>query len=104
MARKCWEEDDDDGGMGQTCVLFSLLYPKTVKSPIHPSHLFRRGNGGVDLALHVSAPRELRLPLRARIEETRWIFLTGHVGHGVKWSQWSASTMRGPPNVRSCQC
>jgi hypothetical protein len=64
--------------MGQTVVLFSLPYPSMVKSPVHPSCLFQRGNGGVDLTIHVSAPRELRLPLRARIEEA-W----------DAWDMWS---------------
>jgi hypothetical protein len=82
--------------MGQTVVLFSLLYPSMVKSPIHPSRLFRSGNGGVDLALHVLAPRELRLPLRAIIEEMRRIFLTERVGCAVKQSQWSGVHYEGP--------
>jgi hypothetical protein len=62
--------------MGQTVVLFSLLYPSIKKSPVHPSRLFQRGNNGVDLAIHILALRELRLPLRVIIEEERWIFLT----------------------------
>jgi hypothetical protein len=103
MAGERWEEGDDDGGMGQTVVFFYLLYASMVKSPVHPSHLFQRGKGGVDLAIHVSASRELRLPLHARIEEVWQIFLTGHVGCAIKQSQWLACTMRGPPSVQSCQ-
>jgi hypothetical protein len=90
--------------MGQTVVLFSLLYPSMVKSPIHLSRLFRRGNGGVDLAIHMSAPRVLRLPLRMRIEEAWRIFLTGCAGHAVKLSQWPAYAAWVPPGVWSCQC
>jgi hypothetical protein len=90
--------------MGHTVVLLSLLYPSVVKSPAHPSHLFQRGNGNVDLAIHVSAPRELRLPLCTGIEEARHIFLTGRAGHAVKQSQWPACAAWGLPGVWSCQC
>jgi hypothetical protein len=41
----------------------------------------------MNLAIHVSAPRELRLPLHTGIEEVRQIFLTGYAGHAVKQSQ-----------------
>jgi hypothetical protein len=85
--------------MGPIVVLFSLLYPSMVKFPVHPSRLFQIVNGGIDLAIHVLASCELRLPLRARIEEARWIFLTGCMGRAVKQSQWPACTMRGPPSV-----
>jgi hypothetical protein len=57
------------------------------KSPDHPGRLSRRGNDGVNLAVHVLAPRELRLPLRTGIEEARQIFLTGRAGRAVKQSQ-----------------
>jgi hypothetical protein len=46
------------------------------KSLVHPSRTLRRGSGGVDLAIHVSAPRALRPPLRTVIEETWWTFFT----------------------------
>jgi hypothetical protein len=41
----------------------------------------------VNLAVHVSAPRKLRLPLCTGIEEARQIFLTSRAGHAVKQSQ-----------------
>jgi hypothetical protein len=59
---------------GKTVVPFLLLYSSTEKSPDHLSRLSRRGNGGVHLAVDVSAPCELRLPLRTGIEEARQIF------------------------------
>jgi hypothetical protein len=90
--------------MGQTFAPFSFLYPAVVKSLAHPSRLFRRGNGSVDLAIHVSAPRELRLLLCMGIEVARWIFLTGCAGRAVKWSQWLACAASDPPGVWSCQC
>jgi hypothetical protein len=58
----------------------------------------------VNLAVHVSAPRELRLPLRTGIEEVRQIFLTGRAGRAVKQSQQLACAARGPPGMWSCQC
>jgi hypothetical protein len=57
------------------------------KSPNHPGRLFRRGNDGLNLAVHVSAARELRLPLHTGIEEARQIFLIGRAGRVVKQSQ-----------------
>jgi hypothetical protein len=38
----------------------------------------------MNLAVHMSAPRELRLPLCMGIKEARQIFLTGHAGRAVK--------------------
>jgi hypothetical protein len=72
---------------GQTVVPSPLLYSSTKKSPDHPSRLFRRGNDGMNLAVHVSAPRELGLPLCTGIKEARQIFLTGRAGCAVKQSQ-----------------
>jgi hypothetical protein len=45
----------------------------------------RSGNGGANLAVHASAPREPRPPLRTVIKETERIFLT----HARDvWSNW----------------
>jgi hypothetical protein len=87
MVGEHWEEGDDGGRMGQTFLPFSLLYPGVVKSPAHPSRLFRRRNGVVDQAIHMSAPQELRLPLCTGIEEAQRIFLTGCAGRAVKQSR-----------------
>jgi hypothetical protein len=76
---------------------FFPIYPSMVNLLSHLSHLFRKGNSSVDLALHVSAPRVP--PLRMRIEETRRIFLTGRMGRAVKQSQWPVCAAWGPPCV-----
>jgi hypothetical protein len=78
-----YEEDDDGGEMGESASLFAL-YPSTVNPSSHLSHLSRRWNDGIDLAFHMSAPRELRPPLRTRIEEMRRVFLTRRGGRAVK--------------------
>jgi hypothetical protein len=55
---------------------FFPLYPSTVNFSSHLNRLFQRWNGGVYLALHVSAPRELRPTICARIEETQQDFFS----------------------------
>jgi hypothetical protein len=45
------------------------------------------GSGGVDLAVHVSAPRAPRLPLCTVIEETWQTFFTKCAGRAVKYGQ-----------------
>jgi hypothetical protein len=50
----------------------------------------------VDLAVHVSAPRALRPPLRTVIEETWRTFFTKHAGHAVKYGQQPERAAVGP--------
>jgi hypothetical protein len=54
---------------------------------VHPSRTLRRGSGGMDLAIHVSAPRVPQPPLRTVIEETWWTFFTQRAGRAVIYGQ-----------------
>jgi hypothetical protein len=66
---------------------FSLLLFCHGKTLDHLSRPLRRGNGSMNLVVHMSAPRDLWHPLCTEIEEARQIFLTGRAGRAVKRSQ-----------------
>jgi hypothetical protein len=81
---------------GKQLLLLCHFYPTTRKLLVHPSRTLRRGSGGVDLAIHVSAPRPLRLPLHTVIEETWRTFLTQRAGRAVKYGQQPERVAAGP--------
>jgi hypothetical protein len=71
----------------QLLPLGNFLLSHHGKSLVHPSRTLRRGSSGVDLAIHVLAPRTPRPPLRAVIEETWRTFFTKRMGCAVKYGQ-----------------
>jgi hypothetical protein len=89
---------------GKQLFPLSSFIPSQKKSSDHLSRSLRSGSGSVNLAVHVSAPRELWHPLRTGIEEARQIFLIRRAGHAVKQSQQPVCATWGPPGVWSCQC
>jgi hypothetical protein len=66
------------------------------KSLIHPGRTLRSKSGGVNLAIHVSAPRELQPPLRTMLEEARQTLFHPSAGHAVKYGQQPGRAAAGP--------
>jgi hypothetical protein len=56
----------------------------------------RSGSGGVNLAIHVSAPWELWPPLRTVIEEAWQTLFHPSAGHAVKYGQQPGRAAIGP--------
>jgi hypothetical protein len=63
---------------------------------VHSSRTLRRGSDGVDLVVHMSAPRAPRPPLRMVIEETWQTFFTKHAGRAVQYGQQLERAAAGP--------
>jgi hypothetical protein len=62
----CAEREEEDGGGGVGSTVTSPL-PFYSEITTNLSRWLRSGNGGADLAAHVSTPRESWLPLRTVI-------------------------------------
>jgi hypothetical protein len=70
------EEEDDGGGVGgRITPPLSFLF-HLWKLTANLGRSLRSGNGGADLTVHASAPREPRPPLRMVIKKAGRTFLT----------------------------
>jgi hypothetical protein len=82
--------------LGKSLLSLGFLLSHHGKLLVHPSRTLWRGSGGVDLAVHVSAPRASRPPLRTVIEEAWQTFFTQHAGRAVKYGQQPECAAAGP--------
>jgi hypothetical protein len=74
------------------------------KSLVHPNCTLRKGNGWVNLAVHMSAPCALWPPICTVIEETWWIFFTHAQDVRSNAVNSRGTRLLGPWDVQSCQC
>jgi hypothetical protein len=81
------EEEDDGGGVGWTDYHSAVILFHLWKITANLSHSLRSGNGGANLAVHASTPREPRRPLCTVIKETRQTFFHPRAGRAVKLGQ-----------------
>jgi hypothetical protein len=94
------EEEDGGGGVGSAVTSPPPFY---LEITVDLSHWLRSGNGGANLAAHVSAPRESWPPLRAVTQETAQTFFTH--ARDVQSKMVNSRDVRplGLPRVSSCQ-